>query len=73
MPARLRQIAQVARAKYGIDIEEPKSGSHWKAKRDGKVYTLPAHNGPKTELSDVYVRGLCRAFGIDYEEMKEHL
>jgi hypothetical protein len=70
MPARLRLLAQVAQAKYGISVVAPKKGSHWKAMRDGKSYSLPAHNGPKTELSDVYIRGLCRAFGIDYDEMK---
>ncbi len=37
------------------------------------MYPLPAHNGPKTELSDIYIRGLCRAFGIDEREFRKRL
>lgn len=39
----------------------------------GHVYPLPLHHGTKTELSDVYVRGLCRALEIDYEELRKLL
>jgi hypothetical protein len=40
---------------------------------EGHVYPLPLHHGHKTELSDVYVRGLCRALGISYNELKKLL
>ncbi len=72
MPARLRDLARALRA-LGIDVEEPSSGSHWKATFDGRVYPLPAHNGPKSELADVYIRGVCRAFSLDENELRRRL
>jgi hypothetical protein len=39
----------------------------------GHVYTLPLHHGQQTELSDTYVRALCRALEIDYQTFKEGL
>ena len=39
----------------------------------GHTYSLPLHHGLKTELSDAYVRGLCRALEIDYEELRKQL
>lgn len=39
----------------------------------GHSYPLPLHHGAKTELSDVYVRGLCRALEIGYEALRKHL
>lgn len=70
MGVRLRVLVSAAR-KFGIAIEEPKSGSHWKATKGQELYPIPAHNGLKSEIDDVYVRGLCRAFGIDVAELKE--
>ncbi len=72
MPARLADIARACRA-LGIDVEAPGRGSHWKALRDGTVYPLPAHNGPKSELDDIYIRGLCRAFGLNEREFRKLL
>jgi hypothetical protein len=37
------------------------------------VYPIPAHNGPKTEIGDHYIRGLCRTFGLDVDEMMKLL
>ncbi|MGH7605236.1 MAG: hypothetical protein ACRENK_14735 [Gemmatimonadaceae bacterium] len=69
MPARLRDIARIC-ATLGIRIEKPNSGSHWKAKREGEgTYPIPAANGERTEISDKYIRGLCRHFNISYDEM----
>ncbi|HZL17698.1 MAG TPA: hypothetical protein VFG23_08130 [Polyangia bacterium] len=31
------------------------------------------HNGDRTVISDVYLRGICRAFGIDFETFKSKL
>ncbi len=61
-------------AKRGIEIEKPSSGSHWKAKRPGSgTYPVPASNGERTEIDDKYIRGLCRHFGIEFDEMKRRL
>lgn len=74
MPARLRDLVRVL-ASYGITVEPPHGGgSHWKATgADGTVYTIPAHNAERTELSDVYVRKVCRVFGLDYSELRARL
>jgi len=58
---------------FGIAVEKPKNGSHWKAKANGKSYPVPAHNGPKSEISDAYINGLCRAFDLDVEDFKSRL
>lgn len=72
MPARLRDLAR-ALAHFGIETSPPDSGSHWLAKKDGRVYPLAAHNGPRSELADVYIRGVCRCFGIDEKALRKHL
>ena len=70
MPARFGDIARALR-KLGVQVEEPSKGSHWKCRKDGfGVYTIPAHNGLKAEISDVYIRAVCRHFEIDLEEFK---
>ena len=53
----------------------PKGKHPWKAQRksDGKTYPIPAHNGLKTEISDEYIRGLCRCFGLDETEFRKLL
>jgi hypothetical protein len=50
-------------------VERAGKGSHV-VLDDGKghTYVLPLPHGEKTELSDVYVRALCRAFEIEYED-----
>jgi hypothetical protein len=73
VPARLRDLARALR-KFGIVVERPKRGSHWKAVGpDGRVYPLPAGNAEKTELSEVYVKGVCFAFGLDEAEFRKLL
>jgi len=32
---------------------------------------VPAHRGLKTEIDDVCIRGLCRAFGLDLAAFKK--
>jgi hypothetical protein len=51
----------------GLEVIEANGKHPWKARRpsDGKTYGIPAHNGVKTEISEVYIRGLCRAFDLD--------
>ena len=56
-----------AASAVGVIVEEPASGSQCKFKRDGLTYPIAAHSGPKTEVSDVYVRGLCRVFALSAE------
>jgi hypothetical protein len=38
-----------------------------------KTYPVSLHNGDRTELSDVYIRGICRKFGIDYQTFRSKL
>lgn len=74
MPARLRDLIRVLES-FGITLEPPRGGGlHWKATGpDGTVYTIPAHNAEHTELSDVYLRKVCRVFRIDYRELRARL
>gem|GEM_PF-979195 len=68
MPARLTDIATLLLS-YGVALEEPSKGSHWKLKRQAyRVYTIPAHNGRRSEIGDVYIRAMCRHFDIDVKE-----
>lgn len=72
MPARARDLIRVLR-KLGLTVEQPKKGSHWKV-TDGKMtYPIPMHNAEQTELDDVYVRGVCRAFGLDEGALRKKL
>jgi predicted RNA binding protein YcfA (HicA-like mRNA interferase family) len=74
MPARYKRLLKALR-KLGITvIPRPGKGSH-AILDDGKenTYALPLHHGEKTELSDAYLHGLCRAFGVDYEELRRLL
>jgi hypothetical protein len=73
MPARLRDLMAVC-ARLGIEVKKPNRGSHWKATKTGfRVYPIPAHNAERTEITDEYIRTLCRHFGLDYKEMKRLL
>ncbi len=73
MSARFRDIKR-ALLECGIAAERPSRGSHWKLRdRSGKAYTLPCPNGERSEISDVYLRALCRTFGLDLDELKRRL
>jgi hypothetical protein len=66
-------IVRAAR-KLGIEVERPRSGSHWKFKREGdRTYPIPAHNGEKQEIDDKYIQGLCRNFNLSFAEFKQKL
>lgn len=73
MPARLRNIRKAAKA-FGIEITEPGRGSHWQCRREGfRMYTIPAHNGLKTEIADKYIAGFCRHFELDEAAVRAKL
>ena len=73
MPARLRNMAKAA-GHFGIALEPPRSGSHWQFRgQDGVMYPVPAPNGLKSEISDEYINGLCRAFKLIRSEFKRRL
>jgi hypothetical protein len=65
MPARLRDLKR-ALGVFGVEVDEPGSGSHWKLSKPGlPPYRVPAPNGLRSEIDDIYVNALCRHFGID--------
>ena len=74
MPARYAKL-RAALAKLGVRVSERSGKGSHVVVDDGKghSYPLPLHHGTKTELSDVYIRGLCRALDISYEELRKHL
>lgn len=57
----------------GASLEEPRKGSHWIARFGSESYPIPLHNGLKTEVSDKYIKGLCRAFGLAFEDLRTKL
>lgn len=72
MPARLSRVKAVFAA-LGVHLEEPTSGSHWKLNDGRKTYPIPAHNGLKSEVSDLYIRRACATFGLDDQKVKVEL
>lgn len=73
MPARMGDIVRAAR-RMGVEVEEGHATSHWKFRRDGyRPYPIPAHNGVKQEISDKYIRAMCRSLGITEEEFRRFL
>jgi len=54
-------------------VREPSKGSHWVAFTDCASYRIPAHNALKEEISDTYIKGLCRAFKLDYVAFRREL
>ncbi|MCC6649433.1 MAG: type II toxin-antitoxin system HicA family toxin [Polyangiaceae bacterium] len=64
MAVRLRDLTR-ALATFGISVA-PGKGSHQKFLRPpARNYPVPAPNGDKSEISDQYVKGVCRHFGLD--------
>ncbi len=73
MPSRFRDIKR-ALQKMGATVSASTGGSsHFHAEKDGKMYPIPASHGDKTEIPDVYVRGVCRALGLDEAEFRKNL
>jgi hypothetical protein len=74
VPARYAKL-RAALAKLGVRVSERSGKGSHVVVDDGKghSYPLPLHHGTKTELSEVYVRGLCRALDLDYEELRKNL
>ena len=70
MPARLRDLIRAGR-QWGIVVEPPGSGSHWIARKGELAFPLPCHNGGKSEIDDIYIRRMCRAFGVDEKELRK--
>jgi hypothetical protein len=71
MPARMGDIVRELR-RLGCTVQEPSGSSHWLITRPGSArpYTIPAHNGLKTMISDCYIDGVCRAFGLDKRQFR---
>lgn len=74
MPVRYLRL-RAALAKLGVRVSERSGkGSHVVVDDNrGHAYPLPLHHGQKTELSDVYVRALCRALEVNYEALRRLL
>ena len=74
MPARFREVVLALKGCGVLALVRKGKGSHVILHDGGsKAYPVSLHNGEKTELSDVYIRGICRAFGIDFAEFKKKL
>lgn len=66
---RLSDLQRVL-TKLGYTIEP--GAKHYKVTApNGVAYMLPCHNGARTELTKIYVRGLCRAFGLTEQDLND--
>jgi hypothetical protein len=73
MPARLREIAAALKL-LGVTVDEPKGGSHFMIRGQGtRAFPLTAHNGMRSEISDLYIKKLCDHLGIDFKSFKKSL
>ena len=72
MPARFGDIARAVRA-FGATVDDPSSGAHFKICKDGRVFPITAHNAMRSEISDIYIRALCRFLGCTVADFKEKL
>jgi hypothetical protein len=74
MPARFREIAKALKRAGVAVVQRPGKGSHVVLRNaSGSTYPLSLNNGDKTELSDVYIRSLCKRFGLDYDDFRKKL
>jgi len=54
----------------GVQVEEPRGGgSHYMARHQGRRYPIALHNGLKTEVDDIYIRGIARGLGLDIDDL----
>lgn len=72
MPARVSQLKKVLKP-TGIVLDTPTRGSHWRFKFNGISFPVPGGNGLKTQVSDVYIKQLCKTFGLDFKVIKAKL
>lgn len=72
MPARFADPIRAIR-RLGVEVQRPSSGSHYKLVLQGKICPLSAHNGERSEISDRYIRIVCRSLGIDETELRRLL
>lgn len=72
MPGRAGDIIREVQ-EYGVSIDSGTKHLYKLTAPGLRCYTLPAHNGSKSELDDKYIKGLCKHFGIDYAEFKAKL
>jgi hypothetical protein len=63
-PRRLGDVARIA-ASHGCVLAEGGGKHNWRFTKPGKrPFTVPAHNGMKTEISWKYIQGLCRNMDV---------
>lgn len=69
MPMRLREFESFLRGE-GVTIDDADGTSHHMARREGcRPYPIPAHNGRKSEIPNVYLKKCCKHFGIDPKKL----
>jgi len=59
----LSDVARIAVA-HGATLVESGGKHNFRFTKQNKTYTVPAHNGMKTEIAWKYIQGLCRNLDI---------
>lgn len=73
MPARFRNMVKAAKS-YGFELQRKKGRHVYKLKRDGaRAFPITAHNGLKSEITDIYINEFCDQYGIDRQEFRKKL
>ncbi len=63
MPLRLSELRKRF-GKFGVEFADDGTKHPYRFTRDGySVFPLKAHNGLKSQISDLYIDRLCRHFG----------
>jgi hypothetical protein len=72
VPARFRDFKRWLESQ-GMVVEPGDGTSHYRVVNPatGALYTIPAHNGFKQELSDIYLKACCKAHGLSFQAFKK--
>lgn len=67
MPKRFNELIAYLE---GMGLVVERGTRHYKVRRaDGAVYTIPAHNGLRSEIHPTYARGLAKFLGVDPHDL----
>jgi len=75
MPAKFWAVRRALRSYEHLKLEERTGkGSHIVIRdQHGHTFPLSLHRGEHSEISEVYLRGLCRVFLLDYDDFRKRL
>jgi hypothetical protein len=75
MPAKYRAIRRALQQypQFRLEVRQGKGSHIVISDQEGRTFSLSLHRGEHSEITDVYIRALCRTFELDYDEFKKRL